>query len=167
MKTNFYVDWTTLIWRFEINFEKIAIQFFKNCLNFNDKMFDYALMYSTFDIEKISKICKLFKFLKSYENCFNFKNAKILFEYKDENHVINLIFDAKLLYELFYIFFKIKLDVLKFYLLKNLILNCIRKFTSRANALIFFIFKKTIIFDFMSIIKNWMFWSSRINARFR
>ena len=50
--------------------------------------------------------------------------------------------DAKSLYESFYIFSETEFDVLKDYLLKNLILNCIREFTSRANASMFFVFKK-------------------------
>ena len=102
----------------------------------------------------MSKIRKLLEFLKSYKNCFDFENAKIFFEHENKNHVINLILDAKSLYESLYILFEIELDVLKNYLLKSLILNCIRKFTSRANASILFIFKKTIIFDFVSTIKN-------------
>ena len=95
-----------------------------------------------FDVEITLEMRKLFEFLKNYENCFDSKNAKILFKYENENHVINLIFDAKLSYELFYILFKIEFDVLKDYLLKNLILNYIREFTSRASASIFFVFKK-------------------------
>ena len=43
----------------------------------------------------------LFK-LKLYENCFNSKNAKILFTHKNENHVINLKFDKKLSYNFLY-----------------------------------------------------------------
>ena len=82
-------------------------------------------MYSTFDVEIMSKMCKLFEFLKNYKNYFDFKNAEIFFEHENEDHVINLIFDAKSLYESFYIFFEIELDILRNYLLKNLILNCI------------------------------------------
>ena len=88
------------------------------------------------------KMCKLFEFLKDYENCFDSKNVKIFFEHENEDHVINLIFDAKPLYESLYILFEIEFDILKNYLLKNLILNCIQEFTSRANALMFFVFKK-------------------------
>ena len=94
----------------------------------------------TFEIT--SEIRKLFKLLKSYKNCFDVKNAKTLFEYKNENHIIDLIFGAKSLYESFYILFKTELDVLKDYLLKNLTLNRIREFSSCANASIFFVFKK-------------------------
>ena len=167
MKTNFYVDWTTLTWRFEINFEKITIQFFKKISNFDDKMFVYALICIMFDVEITFEMRKLLEFLTSYKNCFDFKNAETLLEHKNKNHVINLMFDAKSLYKSLYIFFKIELDVLKDYLLKNLILNCIRKFTSHASALMLFVFKKTIVFDFISIIKNWMLWSLKINVCFR
>ena len=105
-------------------------------------MLVYALMYSMFNVESSPKMRKLFEFLNNYKNCFDFKNAKTLFEHEKENFVIDLILGTKLSYESFYILFEIELDILKNYLLKNLILNCIREFTSRANASMFFIFKK-------------------------
>ena len=166
MKTNSHVDWTTLTWYFKIKFEKITIQFFENFLDLDDKILVYALIYITFDVEITFEMHRLFEFLKSYENCFDSRNAKTLSEHENENHIIDLIFDAKSLYESLYILFEIKLDVLKNYLLKNLILNRIQEFISRANASMFFVFKKTIIFDFMSIIKSWMLWSLKINACF-
>ena len=105
-------------------------------------MFVYALVCNTFDVEIMSKMRRLFEFLKNYKNCFDFKNAKTLLDHKNENHVIDLVFDAESLYELFYILFKIELNILRNYLLKNLILNCIQEFTSCANALMLFVFKK-------------------------
>ena len=106
-----------------------------------------------FDVEITSKMRKLLELLKSYKNCFNFKNAKIILEYENKDHVINLILEAKSLYESFYILSETELDVLKNYLLKNLILSRIREFINRANALMLFVLKKTIVFEFMSIIK--------------
>ena len=47
----------------------------------------------------------LFKF-KSYENYIDLKNAEMLFTHKNENYVINLKFDKKLSYNLFYAFLK-------------------------------------------------------------
>ena len=105
-------------------------------------MLVYALIYITFNVEIMFEMRKLFESLKSYENYFDFKNAKILFEHENENHVIDLIFDAKPLYESLYILSEIELDVLKNYLMKNLILNCIQEFTSRANASMFFVLKR-------------------------
>ena len=142
MKMNSHVDWTTLTWRFEINSEKITIQFFQDFLDFDDKMLVYVLMCIMFDVEITFEMRKLLESLKSYENCFDFKNAETLFEHENENYIINLIFGAKPSYESFYILFEIKFDVLKNYLLKNLILSRIREFTSRTSALIFFVFKK-------------------------
>ena len=101
------------------------IQFFKNFFNFNDKIFVYTLICNNLNIEFASKMRKLFTFLKSYKNYFDFKNAKILSEHKNENHVIDFLLDAKSSYELFYIFFKTKFKILRNYLLKNLILNYI------------------------------------------
>ena len=142
MKTNSHVDWTTLIWRFKINSEKITIQFFKIFFDLNDRMFIYALICITFDVEITPEMRKLLKLLKSYENCFDFKDAEILFEHEDENYVIDLMLGAKSLYESFYILFETEFDILKDYLLKNLIFNCIQEFTSRASASMFFILKK-------------------------
>ena len=105
-------------------------------------MFVYVLMCITFDVEITLEVRRLFESLKNYETCFNFKNAKILFEHENENHVIDLILDAKSLYEPLYILSETELDVLKNYLLKNLILNRIREFMSRASALMLFVFKK-------------------------
>ena len=105
-------------------------------------MLVYALIYITFNVEIMFEMRKLFEFLKSYENCFDFKNAKILFEHENENHVIDLMLDAKSPYKSLYIFSETEFDVLKNYLLKNLILSRIREFTSRANASMFFVFKK-------------------------
>ena len=123
MKTNSHVDWTTLTWRFEINFEKITIQSFKNFLDLDDKMLVYVLICITFDVEITLEVRRLFEFLKSYENYFDFKNAKIFFEHENENHVIDLMLGAKSLYKSFYIFSEIKFNVLKNYLLKNLTLS--------------------------------------------
>ena len=99
-------------------------------------------MCITFNVKITLEMRKLFESLKNYENCFDFKNAKIFFEHKNKNHVINLIFCAKPLYEPLYILFKIEFDVLRNYLLKNLILNRIREFTNRASASMLFVFKK-------------------------
>ena len=89
----------------------------------------------------------LFKF-KSYKNCFDSKNAEIFFIYEDKNYVIDLIFNKKSLYNLFYTLFK-KLQVLRNYLLKNLILKFIRKFFNFTKTLILFIFKKIMICNCM------------------
>ena len=99
-------------------------------------------MCSSLNVEIASKMRKLFTFLKNYKNYFDFKNAEIFFEHENEDYVIDFLSNAKSSYELLYIFFKIKLEILRNYLLKNLILNCIREFISRANALMFFVFKK-------------------------
>ena len=86
-------------------------------------MLIYSLMCSTFNIKNISKIYKLFEFLRNYENCFDSKNMKTFFKYENENYVIDLISDAKPSYKSLYIFSEIEFNILKDYLLKNLILS--------------------------------------------
>ena len=142
MKANSYVDWTTLTWRFEINFEKITIQFFKDFLDLDNRMLVYVLICITLDVEITLEMRRLLEFLKSYKNCFDLKNAKILSEHENEDYVIDLMLGAKPPYESLYTFSEIELNVLKNYLLKNLILNRIREFTSCASALMLFVFKK-------------------------
>ena len=105
-------------------------------------------MCNNLNVEITLKMRKLFTFLKNYKNCFDFKNAETFFEHENEDHVIDFLSNAKLSYELLYILFKTKFEILKNYLLKNLILNCIQKFTNRANASMFFVFKKNDSFRF-------------------
>ena len=50
----------------------------------------------------------LFKF-KLYKNCFDLKNAEMLFIYENENYVINLKFDKKSSYDFLYAFSEKKL----------------------------------------------------------
>ena len=142
MKANSHVDWTTLTWRFKINFKKITIQFFENFLDLDDKMLVYALICITLDVEITFEMRRLFKLLKSYKNCFDLKNAETLFEHENKNHIIDLMFDAESLYESLYILSETELNVLKNYLLKNLTLNRIQEFTNRASTSMFFVFKK-------------------------
>ena len=66
---------------------------------------------------------RLLELLKSYENCFDFKNAETFFEHENKDHVIDLMFGAEPSYESLYTFSETELDVLKNYLLKNLILS--------------------------------------------
>ena len=105
-------------------------------------MFVYVLICITFDVEITPEVRRLLEFLKNYENCFDFKNAKTFSEHENEDHVIDLIFGAKSPYESFYILSETELDVLKDYLLKNLILSRIQEFTSRASVSMLFVFKK-------------------------
>ena len=80
--------------------------------------------------------------LKLYKNCFNSKNAEMLFTHKNENHVIDLKFDKKSSYDFLYALSEKKFQVLRNYLLKNLALNHIREFFSLARTSILFVFKK-------------------------
>ena len=72
-------------------------------------------MCNAFDVEITSKMRRLSEFLKNSENYLDFKNAKIFSKYENEDYIIDLIFEMKLLYKLFYILFEIELDVLKIY----------------------------------------------------
>ena len=80
--------------------------------------------------------------LKLYENCFDSKNAKMLFTHENENYVINLKFEKKSLYDLFYAFSKKEFQILQNYLLKNFALNRIREFFNFVKTSMLFVFKK-------------------------
>ena len=65
------------------------------------------------DVQIMSKMHKLLKLLINYKKCFNFKNAKKFFKHENKNHIIDLIFDVKSLYESLYTFFQTELNILK------------------------------------------------------
>ena len=59
-------------------------------------------IYNNFDVDFAQQILMLsFKF-KLYKNCFDSKNAEMLFIYKNENHVINLKLDKQSSYNFLY-----------------------------------------------------------------
>ena len=118
------------------------IQFFENFFDLDDKVLVYTLICIMFDVEITSEMRRLFELLKSYENCFDLKNAKIFFEHENKDHAIDLMSDAESSYKSFYILSETEFDVLKDYLLKNLTLNRIREFTNHVSASMLFVFKK-------------------------
>ena len=142
MKINFSVDWVTLIWRFELVWNKIIINSLEKFLKSENKVSMFAFVCSNFDADFAQQMLMLLFKLKSYENCFDSKNAEILFTHKNENHVIDLKLNKKSSYNFLYALSEKKFQILQNYLLKNLTLNCIREFFSFAETLILFIFKK-------------------------
>ena len=68
----------------------------------------FAFLCNNFDVDFVQQMLILSFKLKSYENCFDSKNAKMLFTYENENHVIDLKFDKKLSYDLLYAFLEKK-----------------------------------------------------------
>ena len=92
--------------------------------------------------------------LYNYQDCFDFKNVKMLFEYNDANYVIDLFFKIELLYNLLYVLFEKKLYILRNYFLKNLLSKCVRKSINNANALIFFVSKRNEFLRFYINYRN-------------
>ena len=104
----------------------------------------FIFVCNNFDADFAQQISMLsFKF-KSYKDCFDLKNTKMLFIQENKNHVINLKFDKKLLCDFLYAHSEKKLQILQNYLLKNFALSCIREFLSFAEILILFIFKNVM-----------------------
>ena len=69
----------------------------------------FAFVCNNFDVNSTQQMSMLsFKF-KSYENCFDSKNAEMFFTHENENHVIDLKFDKKSSYDFFYALLKKKL----------------------------------------------------------
>ena len=102
MKINFSVDWVTLIWRFELVRDKIIINSLEKFLKSKNKVSMFALVCSNFDTDFAQQMLMLLFKFKSYENCFDSKNAEMLFTHENENHVINLKLDKKSSYDFFY-----------------------------------------------------------------
>ena len=69
----------------------------------------FVFVYNNLSADFTQQMLMLsFKF-KLYKNCFNSKNAKMLFIYKNKNHVIDLKFDKKSSYDFLYALLKKKL----------------------------------------------------------
>ena len=66
----------------------------------------FAFVCSNFDANFAQQILMLLFKLKSYKDCFDSKNAKMLFIHENENHVINLKFDKKSSYNFLYALLK-------------------------------------------------------------
>ena len=62
----------------------------------------FALICSNFNINFAQQILMFSSELKSYENCFDSKNAEMFFTHENENYVINLKFDKELSYNSLY-----------------------------------------------------------------
>ena len=102
----------------------------------------FALICSNFNVNFAQQILMFSLELKSYKNCFDSKNAKMLFTHENENHVIDLKSEKKSSYDSLYALSKKEFQVLRDYLLKNLALNCIREFFNFVETSMLFIFKK-------------------------
>ena len=66
----------------------------------------FIFICSNFDADFTQQMLMLSFKLKLYKNCFDSKNAKMFFTYKNKNHVIDLKFDKKSLYDLLYALLK-------------------------------------------------------------
>ena len=142
MKINFFDDWITLIWRFKLARDKIIINSFEKFLKSENKISMFAFVYNNFDVDFAQQMSVLLFKLKLYKNCFDSKNAEMLFTHENENHIINLKFDKKSSYDFLYAFSKKEFQILWYYLLKNLALSCIREFFNLVETSILFVFKK-------------------------
>ena len=142
MKINFFVNWITLIWRFELARNKIIINSFERFLKSENRISMFAFVCSNLDADFAQQMSMLSFKLKLYKDCFDSKNAEMLSTHENENHVIDLKFDKKSSYDLLYAFSKKKFQVLRDYLLKNFALSRIREFFSLAETSILFVFKK-------------------------
>ena len=97
MKVNFNVDWITFTWRFEIVCDKIIINSSEKFLKSKNNVSIFALIYSNFSADFVQQI-SIFSFeLKSYKDCFDLKNAEMFFTHENENYVINLKFEKKII----------------------------------------------------------------------
>ena len=62
----------------------------------------FAFVYSSFNVDSAQQMSVLSFKLKSYKNCFDSKNAEMLFIHENENHVIDLKLDKKSSYDSLY-----------------------------------------------------------------
>ena len=69
----------------------------------------FALIYNNFNVDFAQQISMFLFELKLYKKYFDLKNAETFFTHKKNNHVINLKFEKKILYDSFYALSKRKL----------------------------------------------------------
>ena len=115
---------------------------FKKFLKSKNNILIFALICNNLNADFAQQILMFSFKLKLYKNCFDSKNAEMLFTHKNKNHVINLKFEKKSSYDLFYALSKKEFQILRNYLLKNLTLNRIRESFNLVETSILFIFKK-------------------------
>ena len=146
-ETNFHVDWITLTWRYEIELDRITLDFLKKFLTREDqKTFIYVLICNqvndaTRNLEFASSSRRVLDDLFAYIDRFSKRNISRLFEHDKENHIIDFMFD-KNFFRLFTNISKKKLMYLREYIVENKTLNRIREFVNRASAFVLFISKK-------------------------
>ena len=97
---------------------------------------------------------------------FNFNKIIKFFKYNKINYAIKLFFDQNFFFKFFHILFEKIFIIFRNYLLKNFILNKIKKFINFIKILTLFIFKEIIIFNFIYIIVNLMRLFLKINNYF-
>ena len=67
-----------------------------------NKISMFAFVCSNFDVDFAQQMLMLSLKFKSYKDCFDSKNAEMLFIHKNENHVIDLKFNKKSSYDFLY-----------------------------------------------------------------
>ena len=140
MKINFSVDWITFTWRFEIACDKIIINSFKEFLKSKNNISIFALICSNFNADFVQQIL-IFSFeLKLYKDCFDSKNAKMFFTHENENHVINLKSEKKIIvWFILRVFGKRILNFIKLFIEKSRVESHSRVFQLRRNINIVYI----------------------------
>ena len=71
-------------------------------MKLKNKISMFTFVYNNFDADFTQQMLMLLFKFKSYENCFDSKNAEMLFIHENKNHVIDLKFNKKSLYDSFY-----------------------------------------------------------------
>ena len=71
-------------------------------MNLKDRISMFAFVCSNFNADFAQQMLILLFKLKSYEDCFDSKNAKMLFIHENENYIIDLKFDKKSSYDFLY-----------------------------------------------------------------
>ena len=147
-ETNSHIDWVTLTWRYEIEFDRIILDFSEKFLTReNKKTFVYVLICSqvndaTRNLEFASSSRRVLDDLIAYIDVFSKKNAFKLFEHDEKNHVIDFMFDKNFSFDFLYNMSKKKLMYLREYIVENKTLSRIREFVNRASVSMLFISKK-------------------------
>jgi len=121
-----------------------VLEFSENFLKPEKSVSVFALICCNLDADeklRLRDVLREMRNIKNYNDVFDSKNAFILFDYKKENHDIDLLPSKESLYESLYSFFEKELGILQEYFLENLALSRIRKSISLADAPVLFVSK--------------------------
>ena len=114
MQANSCVNWHALIWRFEVDKDKISVDASEGFLAeaIKERAFIYALVFSLTRVDDKPKLVIVLQFIADMSDCFDLKEAAKLSEHDEDDHAIDLVFGVESSHGSLYSLSEKELDVL-------------------------------------------------------